>query len=228
MISPVEPIMKYLIPLLALCASATASAADRLPPGAAFSGMPAGAAPTTPWIARAKGTATVKRESPSTLANASQNWVRFTDTDGVEGVSLSLTFPEIKKGIIRFKLHFPEGPGTIGMYLGTAGASKAESRVVDFKAMESGLVHVGSKGERTRTELKVVPGDTLALAIHFSEEANGEAIKLYTETEGGTPTMIHEQTFPTGGGVTDLRIATDTKTAATNVYVGDLSLESVE
>ncbi|WOO41219.1 hypothetical protein [Rubellicoccus peritrichatus] len=201
-----------------------ASAAENVMAGASFENTPAGETPGQPWKTRAEGENTnIERKSPP--GHASKNWIRILDHDGVQKVYLQLDIPQVTKGELSFKLYFPTTDGTIGIFLRSSDPTLKNGQIVEFKTLEgSGNIYVGSHGDRSRLPITVAGPITFDFDLEFEATDAGELVSLYVNDDAGRH-LIHQNTVEGGGAVDKLMIATDTKTSATEVYIGDIEIK---
>lgn len=202
-----------------------ADAAENLLAPASFESIAPGMEPGEPWKTRAKSADTaIEKKVPDNADSG--NWVYVKDHDAVEKVYLVTDIPAVAKGTLSFKLFIPGTAATIGIYLRSPDLPKDSDAVVEFKAVEgSGNIYVGAHGQRSKLPVTVNAYSTMDFDIEFEATEAGEAINVYLK-EDGQRNLIHRETVPGGGTPQSLMITTDTKTAATEFYVGDLSLVS--
>lgn len=219
-----KPSFLFACLLLLFSFSPDSQAEDNLLEDAAFSQYDEGKAPGSPWKVKMGGEeAQIVRQSPP-LDEVSQDWVHFIDRDQDVKVYMRAPIPEVKKGTLDFKLHFPEGTGTLFVYLVGETSELDNDNVVEFKVLESsGNVYIGAHRNRNLIPFKSDSSPILDVSIEFEATSAGEAIAVYLQ-ENGQRNLVHRETFPGGGAVKEIAVGTDSITAQTEAYLGDLTL----
>lgn len=210
--------------LLVLALTPSLQANENLLADAKFSRYGKGEAPGAPWKTKAEGEhARIVRQSPP-IENASDNWIHLVDRDQDVKVYMRTPVGDIRKGQLDFKLHFPDGAGTLFVYLVGEPSERDNDNIVEFKVLESsGNIYVGAHHNRNLLPFKFDSTPTLDISLEFEATPAGEAIAVYLN-EDGQRNLVHRQTYPGGGTVKEISLGTDTVTAQTEVYLGDLSL----
>ncbi len=205
---------------------ASLSFADEAPnalSSATFAGVSDGAEPGAPWKVRARGTDTaVLKKVPE--GSESGNWIYVVDRDPSEKVYLVTDIPAMAKGTLSFKIHYAGPDATVGIYLRSPDLPKSSDAVVEFKTLEgSGSIYVGAHGKRTKLPVSIAGHGTMEFSIDFESTEAGEMLKVFI-VEGDARNLVHRETVPGGGVPQSIMITTDTKTAASEFYVGDVTL----
>ncbi|MBC2595447.1 hypothetical protein H5P28_14365 [Ruficoccus amylovorans] len=218
-------IVRCLFMMLAGLSLSAGAAESNLLSAASFEATAPGSEPGSPWKVRAKGEATsITVATPPGVDSGS--WVRLSDRDAVEKVYMTTDIPAVSKGCLAFKLYFPDATGTLGIYLRSSELPKSENAVVEFKSVEgSGSLYVGAHGQREKLPVMATVPGMMDFEIEFEATEAGERIQVYIN-EAGTRNLIYRGSVPGGGKADSLMITTDTKTEATDIYVGDLRLTS--
>ncbi|WP_309380429.1 hypothetical protein [Cerasicoccus frondis] len=215
------PIASILISLFALPLS---SNADNLLQSSGFDQLAPGTAIGEPWQTRARGEQTaILAKAPEN--DSSKNWVYIKDYDGVEKVYMQMDVPSVSRGVLSFRVFFPNPDATVGIYLRYSELDKSECNIVEFKSLEgSGNIYVGANGNRQKLPVKVSGPEIMSFDIEFDATDAGEKIDVYINDTSGRH-LIHSTTEPSAHPIDTIMITTDTKTEISEFYIGDLSLK---
>ncbi len=196
---------------------------ENLLQSASFEGLAAGTGIGEPWRTRARGEQTTI-EVARPKDDASGNWVLVKDYDGQEKVYLYTDVPQVTKGTLSFRLYFPSSSATVGIYLRNSSLDKTQNNIIEFKCLEdSGNIYVGSNGDRQKLPVIASGAEYLSFDIEFDATDAGEKIDVYVNDATGRH-LIHSMLSPDGHPIDTVMITTDTQTAGSEFYVGDLKL----
>lgn len=219
---------KKLIPVTPILLSAIAlplfAQADNLLQSAAFSNYEPGSQIGEPWKTRSRGEQTaIQAQAPD--EGSSTNWAYIKDADAKEKVYLITNVAPVSKGTLSFTVYFPISSATVGIYLRSDALPKDENNIVEFKALEgSGNIYVGSNGNRQKLPVKVAGSEYMSFDIEFDATDAGEKIDVYIKDDNGRH-LIHSMSAPLAHAIDTVMITTDTNTAMSEFYVGDLALK---